>query len=122
MYRCEWGEKALLIRRAACSNEQSAGRNRVSRRESVSRTSRTSRISEERLLGSTLLNLSLLHRVRLLSDLINQPHELLKPTMKRFIITLVLCWTAFASLLGAMNVMREGTEVKPAIVEEAAPA
>ncbi|KNF01843.1 hypothetical protein PSTG_04962 [Puccinia striiformis f. sp. tritici PST-78] len=42
--------------------------------------------------------------------------------MKRFIITLVLCWTAFASLLGAMNVMREGTEVKPAIVEEAAPA
>ncbi|POV97429.1 hypothetical protein PSHT_14579 [Puccinia striiformis] len=36
------------------------------------------------------------------------------------IITIVLCWTAFASPLGAMNVMREGKQVKPAIAEEVA--
>jgi hypothetical protein len=38
--------------------------------------------------------------------------------MKSFIITAALCGAAFASIVGAMNVIIEGKEVKPTMPEE----
>ncbi|KAA1121963.1 hypothetical protein PGTUg99_009985 [Puccinia graminis f. sp. tritici] len=38
--------------------------------------------------------------------------------MKSFIFTAALCGAAFASIVGAMNVIIEGKEVKPTIPQE----
>ncbi|KAI7946717.1 hypothetical protein MJO29_011244, partial [Puccinia striiformis f. sp. tritici] len=97
---------------AACFTEQCAGRSRLCRRESRLRASRNSRINQEHRLTPSLSNLGILnHRVRLSTDLIIQHHELLIPIMKCFIVTVALCGAAFASTIGAMNVVIKGKEL-----------
>ncbi|KAA1073364.1 hypothetical protein PGT21_009992 [Puccinia graminis f. sp. tritici] len=58
------------------------------------------------------------HPVRLLTHDFTQHHKFTKPGMKSFIFTAALCGAAFASIVGAMNVIIEGKEVKPTIPQE----
>ncbi|KAI9612759.1 hypothetical protein H4Q26_007918 [Puccinia striiformis f. sp. tritici PST-130] len=104
---------------AACFTEQCAGRSRLCGREPRSRASRNSRINEERRLTPSPFNLGILnHRVRLSTELIIQHNKLSKPIMKCFIVTVALCGAAFASTIGAMNVVIKGKECKPSIPQE----
>ncbi|POW14206.1 hypothetical protein PSHT_07468 [Puccinia striiformis] len=97
---------------AACFTEQCAGRSRLCGREPRSRASRNSRINEERRLTPSPFNLGILnHRVRLSTELIIQHNKLSKPIMKCFIVTVALCGAAFASTIGAMNVVIKGKEL-----------
>ncbi|KAI7967036.1 hypothetical protein MJO29_000313 [Puccinia striiformis f. sp. tritici] len=94
-----------------------AGRSRLCRRESVPRASRPSRISEDHHPAPTLVLFN--HRVRLLTDRVTQHHHLLKPIMKCVVLVAALGGAAFASLAGAMSVIIEAKEVKPAVPGEA---